>query len=203
MAGAALYTKYFFLGNLYSLDIVYTSVTSPKQIHIFVISNGRISFRECIPQLYFFIAFGSTEYLLLTVMSYDRYVAVCKPLHYTLVMNRRKCKLGATGAWLGGILVSVALSIVTSNLNYCASNIVKNIFCDISTAIMCDIIPAHSYFIRPHHINSYEDSILDGKIQGILHLCLPTHYCLFYLLVFVFYMGPNSTIILSQSKQFS
>ncbi|KAM4038564.1 olfactory receptor-like protein COR4 [Anomaloglossus baeobatrachus] len=84
IANKGFYTKYsslktpmyFFLCNLSFLDIVYTSVTSPKLIHIFVTNDGRISFLECTVQLFFFDAFWNTEYLILTVMSYDRYVAI-------------------------------------------------------------------------------------------------------------------------------
>ncbi|KAE8619191.1 hypothetical protein XENTR_v10009678 [Xenopus tropicalis] len=189
----SLYTPmYFFLCNLSSLDIVYTSVTSPKLIHIFVTSDRRISFRECIAQLYFFVAFGSTEYLLLTVMSYDRYVAVCKPLHYPLIMNRRVCTLGATGAWVGGILASLALSIVTSNLNYCASNMVNHIFCDIIALVQLSC--GETIYI--HNI-----ILIQGRYKAFStcasHL---TVVSLFYLLVLVLYMGPESTIISSQSK---
>ncbi|OCT90111.1 hypothetical protein XELAEV_18018727mg [Xenopus laevis] len=203
-------------------NIVYTSVTSPKLIHIFVTSNGRISFKECITQLYFFIAFGSTEYLLLTVMSYDRYVAVCKPLHYTLVMNRRKCTLGATGAWLGGILASVALSIVTSNLKYCSSNVVNHIFCDVIALVQLscgETIFIHNIILIQGVILVMTSFLLTlASYIHIISTILRIHsstgrykafstcashltvVSLFYLLVLVLYMGPHSRIILSQSK---
>ncbi|CAI9554397.1 unnamed protein product [Staurois parvus] len=126
---------YFFLSNLACLDIVYTSTTSPKLINIFVIARGQISFVGCMVQLYFFIAFGSTEYFLLTVMSFDRYVAICKPLHYTLMMSKQACLYGALGSWLGGLVASIPITTVTSTLDYCNSNVINHFFCDITALI--------------------------------------------------------------------
>ncbi|XP_056425761.1 olfactory receptor 1L4-like [Hyla sarda] len=122
---------YFFLCNLSCLDIVYTTVTSPKLIHIFATNNGRISFIGCIIQLFFFVSFWNTEYFLLTVMSYDRYVAICKPLHYTMIMNWRLCTIAAVGTWIGGVLGAVSSAAVTSTATYNSSSDLNHFFCDI------------------------------------------------------------------------
>ncbi|KAG9470134.1 hypothetical protein GDO78_018782 [Eleutherodactylus coqui] len=122
---------YFFLCNLSALDIVYTSVTCPKLINIFVTNNGRISYVGCIIQLFFFMAFWNTEYFLLTAMSYDRYVAICKPLYYTVIMNWRLCISTAAGTWIGGMLGSIALTTVTALATYRPINRLNHFFCDI------------------------------------------------------------------------
>ncbi|KAG8441079.1 hypothetical protein GDO86_006719 [Hymenochirus boettgeri] len=218
-----LYTPmYFLLCNLSLLEIVYTSVSSPEQIHIIVTSNGSVSFKKCMAQLYFFIAFGSTEYFLLTIMSFDRYVAVCRPLHYTLIMNKRVCILGAASTWLGGFLASVPITTVSSNLNYCSSNIVNHIFCDIAalTQISCGdktvirniilgqgvVLVMTSFMLT---ITSYVHIILTiVKIQSLkgkykaFSTCAShlTIVSLFYFLVFLLYMRPESAISLNQGK---
>ena len=82
---------YFFLGNLSCLDICYSTVTLPKMLGNFLSSHKAISFWGCISQLHFFHFLGSTEALFLAVMAFDRFVAICKPLRYTLIMNPRVC----------------------------------------------------------------------------------------------------------------
>ncbi|KAG9488544.1 hypothetical protein GDO78_004862 [Eleutherodactylus coqui] len=183
---------YFFLCNLSSLDIVYTSVTCPKLIFIFVTNNGNISYAECILQLYFFIAFGSTEYFLLTVMSYDRYIAVCKPLYYSVVMNQHVCIVIAIGSWLGGIVASIPIASVTSTLDYCSSNLINHFFCDVNALIhlACnDTTLLHTVIL------------IQGKSKTFStcgsHL---TVVSLFYIMVFVLYMRPSSSMSLSQAK---
>ncbi|KAG9470130.1 hypothetical protein GDO78_018778 [Eleutherodactylus coqui] len=94
IASPALKSPMYFLCNLSTLDIVYTSVTCPK---LFVSNSGSISYVGCMVHLFFCVAFWNTEYFLLTAMSYDRYVAICKPLHYTIIMNRRLCIISVTG----------------------------------------------------------------------------------------------------------
>nr|DBA30221.1 TPA: hypothetical protein GDO54_006233 [Pyxicephalus adspersus] len=122
---------YFFLSNLSFLDIVYTSVTSPRLIHIFATNDGRVSFPKCISQLFFFVAFWNTEYFLLTLMSYDRYVAVCKPLHYKMIMNWRLCTTAAAATWVGGLLGSISPTTVSAVATYQMSSKLNHFFCDI------------------------------------------------------------------------
>ncbi|KAM8972418.1 olfactory receptor 5AR1-like [Pelodytes ibericus] len=218
-----LYTPmYFFLCNLSSLDIAYTSVTSPKLIHIFSSRGGKISFGGCIAQLYFFISFGSTEYFLLTVMSYDRYLAICQPLHYTTVMNRRVCTLGSISTWFGGLLASIPLVMVTANLKYCSSNIINHFFCDITALIKlsCDettlihtviviqgiILVMTSFMLTLLSYIYIISTILkihstEGKFKAFStctsHL---TTVSVFYCLVFELYMKPKSDISLNKGK---
>uniref|UniRef100_A0A6I8SMF4 Olfactory receptor n=1 Tax=Xenopus tropicalis TaxID=8364 RepID=A0A6I8SMF4_XENTR len=120
---------YFFLCNMSCLDIFFTSVTAPTLLHI--TGKNNISFMMCMVQLYFFSSFTVIEYLLLTTMAYDRYVAICRPLFYPQVMNQRTCILLAAAAWIGGFLSGAPVTILISALTFCASNIINHFFCDI------------------------------------------------------------------------
>ena len=93
---------YFFLGNLSCLDICYSTVTLPKMLGNFLFTHKTISFLGCISQLHFFHFLGSTESMLLAVMGFDRFVAICKPLHYTLIMNHQVCIQIAVTVWIIG-----------------------------------------------------------------------------------------------------
>ncbi|CAI9584753.1 unnamed protein product [Staurois parvus] len=126
---------YFFLCNLSSLDIIYTSVSSPKLIHIFATNNGRISFTECILQLFFFVSFWNTEYFLLTVMSYDRYVAICKPLHYKMIMNWTLCTIAAGTSYLGNAINPLMFALLTSKYSFCHSDQIDHFFCEIRSLL--------------------------------------------------------------------
>ena len=94
---------YFFLANFSSLEICYVSVTVPRILFNIGTQNRSISLMSCATQMSFFLVFGTTESLLLAVMSYDRYVAICHPLLYPLIMNPTKCKQLAAVSWLGEI----------------------------------------------------------------------------------------------------
>ncbi|KAM5191653.1 olfactory receptor 5V1-like [Mantella aurantiaca] len=122
---------YFFLGNLSFLDICYSSVTVPKLLLGLVGGNSEISYRGCMTQLYFYVSCCSTECLLLSVMGFDRYVAICDPMHYPLIMNKHKCLLLAVGLWLVGFATSVIHTIFTARLPYCSSHRISHFFCDI------------------------------------------------------------------------
>ncbi|OCT71421.1 olfactory receptor 1019 [Xenopus laevis] len=131
---------YFFLCNLSCLDISYSSVTGPYLLQIFSTGNNTIPFMMCMVQLYFFTSFTTMEYLLLTSMAYDRYMAICKPLFYAQVLNQRACILLAATAWIAGFLAAAPISILISALTYCESNIINHFFCDITPLlkISCD-----------------------------------------------------------------
>nr|XP_033780465.1 olfactory receptor 6M1-like [Geotrypetes seraphini] len=126
---------YFFLCNLSFLDISYTSVTLPKLLDIFLNKNRRISAVGCFTQTYFFMFSVCVEFLLLTVMGYDRYVAICHPLRYTVIMNPRVCILIAVGTWIFGFLDPVAHTVLLSRLSYCGCNEINHFFCDPSALL--------------------------------------------------------------------
>uniref|UniRef100_A0A8C9PPE8 Olfactory receptor n=1 Tax=Spermophilus dauricus TaxID=99837 RepID=A0A8C9PPE8_SPEDA len=123
---------YFFLGNFSFLEISYVSVTLPRMILVSLWTQDRsITLLSCATQMYFFLMFGATECFLLAVMSYDRYVAICNPLHYPLVMNTKKCHQLAAGSWLGGVPVQIGQTWQIFSLHFCHSNQINHFFCDI------------------------------------------------------------------------
>uniref|UniRef100_A0A8C4Y936 Olfactory receptor n=1 Tax=Gopherus evgoodei TaxID=1825980 RepID=A0A8C4Y936_9SAUR len=132
MAEPRLHTPmYFFLGNLSCLDIFYSTVTVPKMLAGFISGYQTISFTDCLAQLHFFHFLGSSEVILLAVMAYDRYVAICNPLRYMLVMNPQVCLLLAAATWTTGFLHALMHTVMTSHLHFCSRKRVHHFFCDI------------------------------------------------------------------------
>ncbi|XP_044113488.1 olfactory receptor 5-like [Neovison vison] len=123
---------YFFLGNLSCLEMCYVSVTVPSLLVGLRSSPCHVSFTACIIQLFLFIALISTKCTLLASMAYDRYVAICCPLHYPLLMRPQVCLGLAMTSWLGGLLVSVAKTTCIASLSYCGPNVLNHFFCDVS-----------------------------------------------------------------------
>ncbi|XP_036156150.1 olfactory receptor 6C1 [Myotis myotis] len=121
---------YFFLRNFSLLEISFTTVSIPKFLATIISGDKTISFNDCIAQLFFFILLGVTEFYLLAAMSYDRYVAICKPLHYMTVMNRRSCILLVFCSWLVSFLIIFPALILLLNLDYCRSNVIDHFTCD-------------------------------------------------------------------------
>uniref|UniRef100_A0A4W2FSN4 Olfactory receptor n=1 Tax=Bos indicus x Bos taurus TaxID=30522 RepID=A0A4W2FSN4_BOBOX len=122
---------YFFLGNLSCLDICYSTVTLPKMLENFLSTHKAISFLGCISQLHFFHFLGSTESMLLAVMGFDRFVAICKPLRYPLIMSHQVCVQMAITVWIIGFFHALLHSVMTSRLNFCGSNHIHHLFCDV------------------------------------------------------------------------
>ncbi|KAG9484818.1 hypothetical protein GDO78_008109, partial [Eleutherodactylus coqui] len=123
---------YMFLSNLSVLDISYTSTTLPKLLFMLSTQDRIMSFVGCISQMYFFLCFACTEMILLAVMAYDRYVAVCHPLHYTLIMSPRNCLAVVISVWIAAMLEPVSFTVLVANLSFCSSNQIDHFFCDAS-----------------------------------------------------------------------
>uniref|UniRef100_A0A8D2J4G4 Olfactory receptor n=1 Tax=Varanus komodoensis TaxID=61221 RepID=A0A8D2J4G4_VARKO len=121
---------YFFLGNLSCLEVCYSSTILPRMLVSFLSSNKVIFFRVCIMQYFFFG--GLAECYLLSVMSYDRYLAICKPLHYGILMNSKRCQHLAWGSWFNGFLASAMVTLLMSQLIFCGPNVINHFFCDSS-----------------------------------------------------------------------
>ncbi|XP_070478276.1 olfactory receptor 6C4-like [Equus przewalskii] len=121
---------YFFLQNFSFLEISFTSTLTPRLLISISTGNKSISFAGCFTQYFFAIFLGATEFYLLAAMSYDRYVAICKPLHYATIMSNRVCTQLVLGSWLGGFLIIVSPIIMTSQLDFCASNVLNHYYCD-------------------------------------------------------------------------
>lgn len=126
---------YFLLCNLSVLDICCTSVTSPRLLVDLLSQRKAIDFEDCMAQLFFLHFVGASEMFLLTVMAYDRYTAICKPLHYTTIMNRRVCWLLVFACWAGGFLHSIVQILLTIQLPFCGPNTIDNYFCDVPLVI--------------------------------------------------------------------
>ncbi|NWR56556.1 OR4S2 protein, partial [Bucorvus abyssinicus] len=122
---------YFFLSHLSIVDICYSSVTAPKMIADFLVEHKTISFVGCIAQLFGVHFFGGTEIFLLTVMAYDRYAAICRPLHYSTLMTRPVCSQMVIGSWVGGLVHSTVQTLLTSCLPFCGPNKIDHYFCDV------------------------------------------------------------------------
>lgn len=121
---------YFFLRNFSFLEISFTTTFTPRLLFSISTGDKTISSAGCFTQYFFAIFIGATEYYLLAAMSYDRYVAICKPLHYTTIMNPRLCIQLVLGSWLGGFLIILSPIILTTQLDFCASNMLNHYFCD-------------------------------------------------------------------------
>uniref|UniRef100_A0A8C9Q0N1 Olfactory receptor n=1 Tax=Spermophilus dauricus TaxID=99837 RepID=A0A8C9Q0N1_SPEDA len=126
---------YFFLTNLSFLDMCYTTSIVPQMLFNLGTSKKTISYLGCIVQLYFFSIMGSTECLLLALMSFDRYVAICRPLHYTLIMNQRVCILLVSIVWLTGMIYAISEASVTVKLPLCGINKLDHLLCEIPVLI--------------------------------------------------------------------
>ncbi|KAE8585534.1 hypothetical protein XENTR_v10021341 [Xenopus tropicalis] len=124
---------YFFLGNLSILDMSSATVTLHKIFLSYMSGDRTVSFIGCMSQVYVFASFTSQELLLLTAMSYDRYVAICKPLHYHIVMTPRVCMLLAMFCWLWGFLQVLPPVYILANFSCYLSNELNHFFCDITS----------------------------------------------------------------------
>ncbi|XP_014429243.2 olfactory receptor 14A16-like [Pelodiscus sinensis] len=122
---------YFFLGNLSIIDLGCISVTIPKSMVNSLLDTRLISYPACVTQVFFFVVFTAADLALLTLMAYDRYVAICRPLHYERVMNRGACVHMATSAWITAIVYSALHTGNTFTLPFCQSNVVDQFFCEI------------------------------------------------------------------------
>ncbi|XP_030077825.1 olfactory receptor 1020-like [Microcaecilia unicolor] len=122
---------YFFLQNLSFLDLCYSSVVAPKMLVNLLAKSKTISYNGCATQLFFFSSLGSTECLLLSVMAYDRYVAICNPLLYAVIMTRRVCIHLVAASYFLGALQSIIQTSCTFRLSYCKSNVINHFYCDV------------------------------------------------------------------------
>ncbi|XP_073479872.1 olfactory receptor 11L1-like [Aquarana catesbeiana] len=122
---------YFFLSQLSIADILISTDILPNTLYAVLMKGIIISFSDCITQCYFFVVSEGLECLLLTVMCYDRYVAICKPLHYTLLMNFQLCWVMIITCWVLSLLVGLIVTLTISQLDFCGPDIVDHFFCDL------------------------------------------------------------------------
>ncbi|KAF7483933.1 hypothetical protein GHT09_004604 [Marmota monax] len=122
---------YFFLSNLSLADIGFTSTTIPKALRTIQTQSKGITFAGCVSQICFFFVFGSQDNLLLTLMAYDRFVAICHPLYYMAIMNPRLCLLMALGSWLVSVIVTLPETLSVLRLSFCTNMEIPHFFCDL------------------------------------------------------------------------
>ncbi|PKK18847.1 olfactory receptor 1019 [Columba livia] len=122
---------YFFLENLSILDICYSSVITPKAALTFSLGKRIISYNDCASQMFFFSLFGTTEAFFLAVMAYDRFTAVCNPLLYKIIMNKRLCVFMVVGSYLSGCINCTIQTGFTFSLSFCGSKEINHFFCDV------------------------------------------------------------------------
>ncbi|KAM9121383.1 olfactory receptor 2AP1-like [Pangshura tecta] len=126
---------YFFLGNLSCLETCYTSTILPRILASLMTGDRTISVIGCIVQYYFFGCLAASECYLLAVMSYDRYLAICKPLHYTVLMNGRICLQLAAVSWVSGFVATTIVAGLMSQLHFCGPNEINHFLCDFTPVI--------------------------------------------------------------------
>ncbi|XP_045660148.1 olfactory receptor 7C1-like [Ursus americanus] len=122
---------YFLLSNLSFVDICFTSTTVPKMLLNIQTQSKAITYEGCLSQIFFFIVFGCLDNLLLTVMSYDCFVAICHPLHYSVIMNRQLCALLALGSWCISVMGSLLETLTLLRLSFCTNMEIPHFFCDL------------------------------------------------------------------------
>ncbi|XP_057564328.1 olfactory receptor 7C2-like [Hippopotamus amphibius kiboko] len=122
---------YFFLSNLSFVDFCFTSTTIPKMLLNLQTQNKVITYTGCLTQVFFFIVFGCLDSLLLTVMGYDRFVAICHPLRYTVIMNPQLCGLLTLGSWCISVMGSLFETLILLRLSFCRNVNIAHFFCDL------------------------------------------------------------------------
>ncbi|KAM5166848.1 olfactory receptor 12D3-like [Callospermophilus lateralis] len=167
---------YFFLGNLSCLDICYSSVTLPKVLMNLLSTRRAISFLGCITQLHFFHFLGSTEAILLALMAFDRFVAICNPLRYTVIMNPQLCVLLAAVAWLISFFYALMHSVMTARLDFCHSLKLNH--------FLCDVKPLLELACSNTELNQWLLSVVTGSISmGAFFLTLLSYFYIIGFLV--------------------
>ncbi|XP_049740873.1 olfactory receptor 6C70-like [Elephas maximus indicus] len=134
---------YFFLRNFSFLEISFTTACIPGFLITILSKEKTISYNGCAFQMFFYIFSGVTEFFLLAAVSYDRYVAICKPLHYTSIMSSRLCHQLVLSSWVTAFSVIFPPLTLGLNLDFCASNIIDHFICDISPVLQLSCLDTH------------------------------------------------------------
>ncbi|XP_004716986.1 olfactory receptor 6C6-like [Echinops telfairi] len=134
---------YFFLRNFSFLEMSLTTACIPRFLTTIVTKNKIISYNSCAAQLFFFLLLGVTEFYLLAAMSYDRYVAICKPLHYPTIMSSRVCYYLVLSSWAAGFLITFPPLVMGLNLEFCASKVIDHFMCDTSPVLQISCTDTH------------------------------------------------------------
>ncbi|KAM5171549.1 olfactory receptor 11L1-like [Mantella aurantiaca] len=145
---------YFFLSQLSLSDILLATDILPNMLHAVLMKETVISFSDCISQFYFFCISEMSECLLLTVMCYDRYLAICKPLHYTLAMSFQLCWILIVTCWIMSALVVLIPTLTISQLKFCGPNIVDHFYCDLDPILQLSCSDTSIVILETKFLNS-------------------------------------------------
>ncbi|XP_052051956.1 olfactory receptor 1361-like [Apodemus sylvaticus] len=159
---------YFFLSNLSFVDVCFSSTTVPKVLAIHILGNQSISFSGCLTQLYFLCVFAEMDNFLLAVMAYDRFVAICHPLYYTIKMTHQLCALLVIGSWLVANLYALLHTLLMAQLSFCGDNIIPHFFCDLT--------PLLKLSCSDTHLNELMTLTLGTVIMVIPFVCILISY---------------------------
>ncbi|XP_005350286.1 olfactory receptor 1361-like [Microtus ochrogaster] len=161
---------YFFLSNLSFVDVCFSSTTVPKVLAMHILRNQAISFSGCLTQLYFLCVFAVMDNFLLAVMAYDRYVAICHPLHYRTKMTHQLCAFLVFGSWVVASLNALFQTLLMARLSFCADNTIPHFFCDVT--------PLLNLSCSDTHLNELALLFVAGLIMIAPFVCILVSYIL-------------------------
>ncbi|XP_039356625.1 olfactory receptor 10A7-like [Mauremys reevesii] len=216
---------YFFLGNLSCLETCYTSILLPRMLASFLTGDRTISVVGCMTQFFVLCFLATTECYLLAAMSYDRYLAICKPLHYGTCMNGKLCLQLAAGCWINGFLPSIIMMCFMSQLIFCGPNEMDHFFCDLTPILKLSCSDT-SQIMLVLYIFSFLDVVSPFLLTMTSYVCIvstilrisstigrqrafstcSSHLIvltLFYGTVMIVYMLPKSSNLRALNKVFS
>ncbi|NXW50513.1 OR4S2 protein, partial [Nyctiprogne leucopyga] len=207
---------YFFLSYLSFVDVSYSTVTAPKLIHDLLVEKKTISFVGCIAQVFAGHFFGCTEIFLLTVMAYDRCIAICKPLHYTNIVNKHVCGWLVAASWVGGFVHSMVQTLLVIQLPFCGANEIDHYVCDlqpllklactdtyiigVTTAANSGVISLGCFMVL---VVSYAVILVSLRRRFSEGHLKALHTCTSHITVVVLFFGPCIFIYLRPSTTFS
>ncbi|ELV10316.1 Olfactory receptor 7A17 [Tupaia chinensis] len=157
---------YFFLSNLSFIDICFTSTTIPKTLVNIQTQSKVITYSGCINQMYFFLLFIALDGFLLAVMAYDRYVAICHPLHYMVIMNPQLCVLQVLFSWIVSLLISLLHTLMALWLSFCTRVEIPHFFCELNQVVH---LASSDTFLNDMVIYFRSVLLVGDPFSGILH----------------------------------
>ncbi|XP_077197102.1 olfactory receptor 5V1-like [Paroedura picta] len=194
---------YYFLSHLSCLDICISSVTVPKILVNFLSQRQTITYNQCMAQVFFLMTFTGTEAAVLAVMAYDRYAAICKPLHYSCIMSSKLCTILAFATWVWGSLNATLHTALSTTLSFCGVNQIHHIFCDVPPLVGIACNDVHINEMAVHYSSIFVggapflftilsycfilSSIL--KIRSTTGKCKAFSTCASHLIVVILYFG--------------
>ncbi|NXT55618.1 OR4S2 protein, partial [Pluvianellus socialis] len=207
---------YFLLSYLSFVDISYSTVTAPKLIYDLLVENKAISFLGCIAQLFAGHFFGCTEIFLLTAMAYDRCIAICKPLHYTNIVNKYVCGWLVAASWAGGFVHSMVQTLLAIQLPFCGPNEIDHYFCDVHPLLKLACTDTYTVgvaVVANSGVISLSSFVVLAVSYTVILVSLRTHSsegrlkalytCSSHITVVVLFFGPCIFIYMRPSTTFS